>query len=78
MKAMVYAAFGERLREMERPDPEVSDGGVVIRVRAAGVCRSDWHAWQGHDPDIKVLPHVPGHEFAGIVVETHGPESGLT
>ena len=67
MKAMVYAAFGERLREMEMPDPEVLDGGVVIRVRAAGVCRSDWHAWQGHDPDIKVLPHVPGHEFAGEI-----------
>jgi alcohol dehydrogenase len=33
---------------------------------ASGVCLSDWHGWQGHDPDI-VLPHVPGHELAGVV-----------
>lgn len=29
------------------------------------MCRSDWHAWQGHDP--VPLPHVPGHEYAGVV-----------
>jgi alcohol dehydrogenase len=39
---------------------------VVVRVEASGLCRSDWHAWQGHDPDV-VLPHVPGHELAGTV-----------
>jgi alcohol dehydrogenase len=33
---------------------------------ATGVCRSDWHGWMGHDPDIR-LPHVPGHELAGVV-----------
>jgi alcohol dehydrogenase len=38
----------------------------VIAVRATGLCRSDWHGWMGHDPDIR-LPHVPGHEFAGEV-----------
>jgi D-arabinose 1-dehydrogenase-like Zn-dependent alcohol dehydrogenase len=38
----------------------------VVRVEATGLCRSDWHGWQGHDPDIRV-PHVPGHEFAGVV-----------
>ncbi|MFG2053021.1 zinc-dependent alcohol dehydrogenase family protein [Micromonospora sp. NPDC048930] len=41
-------------------------GGAVIRVEATGLCRSDWHGWQGHDPDIRP-PHVPGHEFAGVV-----------
>jgi len=45
---------------------------VVVEVRATGVCRSDWHAWMGHDPAI-VLPHVPGHELAGVVAAT-GPE----
>jgi alcohol dehydrogenase len=35
-------------------------------VEATGLCRSDWHGWMGHDPDI-VLPHVPGHELAGTV-----------
>jgi alcohol dehydrogenase len=39
---------------------------VVVEVRATGLCRSDWHAWAGHD-DI-TLPHVPGHELAGVVV----------
>jgi alcohol dehydrogenase len=41
---------------------------VVIRIEANGICRSDWHGWQGHDPDI-TLPHVPGHELAGVVEE---------
>lgn len=40
----------------------------MIRVEATGLCRSDWHGWMGHDADITV-PHVPGHEFAGIVEE---------
>jgi alcohol dehydrogenase len=42
------------------------EGGVVLKVMASGVCLSDWHGWQGHDPDI-VLPHVPGHELAGVI-----------
>lgn len=48
------------------PDPEVPDDGVVVRIGATGICRSDWHAWQGHDADVRV-PHVPGHELAGTV-----------
>jgi alcohol dehydrogenase len=40
---------------------------VLVRVAATGVCRSDWHGWQGHDADITTLPHVPGHELAGEV-----------
>ena len=42
-------------------------GGVVVRVMATGMCRSDWHAWAGHDEIA--FPHVPGHELAGEVVE---------
>ena len=45
---------------------------MVVEVRATGVCRSDWHGWMGHDPAI-VLPHVPGHELAGVVAAA-GPE----
>ena len=66
MKAAIYRAFGEPLSIAELPDPEPSPGGVVIAVRATGLCRSDWHGWMGHDPDIR-LPHVPGHELAGVV-----------
>jgi alcohol dehydrogenase len=50
-------------------DPPCPPDGVVISVRATGVCRSDWHAWMGHDP--VPLPMVPGHELAGTV-ETVG------
>ena len=50
----------------ELPDPVPAPDGVVIAVAATGLCRSDWHGWQGHDPGI-VLPHVPGHELAGVI-----------
>jgi alcohol dehydrogenase len=48
------------------PDPVPAEHGVVVRVEATGICRSDWHAWSGHDRTI-ALPHVPGHELAGTV-----------
>ncbi len=66
MKAAVYTEFAKPLTIQNLPDPTPSDGGVVIRVEATGLCRSDWHGWMGHDPDIR-LPHVPGHELAGVV-----------
>lgn len=58
--------FGNLWISRNVPDPEPTDDGVVIAVRATGLCRSDWHGWMGHDPDIKP-PHVPGHELAGMV-----------
>jgi len=69
MKAALYTAFGRPLTLEELPDPSPTADGVVVRVEANGICRSDWHAWMGHDPDVK-LPHVPGHELAGVVEET--------
>ncbi|HZG90127.1 MAG TPA: alcohol dehydrogenase catalytic domain-containing protein [Pseudonocardia sp.] len=48
-------------------EPTAPTGGVVVRVMATGMCRSDWHAWAGHE-DV-AFPHVPGHELAGVVVE---------
>ena len=68
MRAAVYKKFNAPLKIEQVPDPEPSDDGVVIEVKATGLCLSDWHGWRGHDPDIK-LPHVPGHELAGIVSE---------
>ncbi|GAA5066694.1 alcohol dehydrogenase [Thermocatellispora tengchongensis] len=72
MRAVIYEEFGGPLTLAEVPVPEPSPAGAVIRVEATGVCRSDWHGWQGHDPDIRAFPHVPGHEFAGVVTEV-GP-----
>ncbi len=71
MRAVTYQAFGEEIQVTEIADPVCPEDGVVIRVKAAGICRSDWHGWQGHDAEIKTLPHVPGHEFAGVI-ETVG------
>jgi alcohol dehydrogenase len=65
-------AFGAPLEIETVPDPEPPVDGVVVAVRATGVCRSDWHGWMGHDPAI-TLPHVPGHELAGVVAAC-GPE----
>jgi alcohol dehydrogenase len=72
MKALVFRAFGEPPAIETVPDPAAPADGVVVAVRATGVCRSDWHGWMGHDPAIS-LPHVPGHELAGEVTEV-GPE----
>jgi alcohol dehydrogenase len=75
MLAVHYDAFRVAPRLLEVPDPTPEPHGVVVRVLATGVCRSDWHGWMGHDPDIR-LPHVPGHELAGVV-EAAGREVTL-
>jgi D-arabinose 1-dehydrogenase-like Zn-dependent alcohol dehydrogenase len=72
VRALVYDDFAGPLTVRDVPDPEPPPAGVVVRVGATGVCRSDWHGWQGHDPDVR-LPHVPGHELAGTVVAS-GPD----
>jgi alcohol dehydrogenase len=71
MRASLMRAFTEPLHVEDVPDPRVPEDGAVVAVRATGVCRSDWHGWMGHDPAIS-LPHVPGHELAGVVAEV-GP-----
>lgn len=68
MKAIIYEEFAKPLTIQNVPDPVPEGLGVVVRVEATGICRSDWHGWMGHDPDIR-LPHVPGHELAGVIVE---------
>jgi len=72
MRAVQYDHFGSVPTIVDLPDPVPSADGVVVRVAATGVCRSDWHAWKGHDDSVP-LPHVPGHEFAGVVTAV-GPD----
>jgi len=67
MRAAYFEEFGQPLTIENLPDPNPPDDGVVIQVKANGICRSDWHGWMGHDGDVH-LPHVPGHELAGVVV----------
>jgi len=49
-------------------DPDCPPDGVVLKVLACGICRSDWHLWAGHEPDV-ALPQIPGHEYCGVVRE---------
>jgi alcohol dehydrogenase len=72
MRAVVFEQFGQRLEVRDVPEPECAPDGAVIRVEATGVCRSDWHAWMGHDADVR-LPHIPGHEYAGVIDQV-GPQ----
>ncbi|MBV0902917.1 zinc-dependent alcohol dehydrogenase family protein [Haloarcula salina] len=72
MRAVMLEEFQEPLevQDVERPEPE--SHGVVAKVDGCGVCRSDWHCWQGdwewfgYRPDP---PHILGHEPCGTVVK---------
>ncbi|MEU2622964.1 alcohol dehydrogenase catalytic domain-containing protein [Streptomyces sp. NPDC007157] len=75
MRAVVFDHYGSPAEVREVPDPRPAPHGVVVRVEATGLCRSDWHGWAGHDPDI-TLPHVPGHELAGVVEEVGAAVTG--
>ncbi|MDT8299575.1 MAG: alcohol dehydrogenase catalytic domain-containing protein, partial [Spirochaetaceae bacterium] len=66
MRALLFEQFAVPPEVRNVPDPVPDESGVVIKVKSTGLCRSDWHGWMGHDPDIR-LPHVPGHELAGVV-----------
>lgn len=67
MRAVIYTQFGRLPQVAQVAEPACPQAGVVIAVEATGLCRSDWHGWMGHDPDIG-LPQVPGHELAGAIV----------
>jgi alcohol dehydrogenase len=68
MRAALIEAFSTPLVVRDVADPQCPPDGAIVSVKACGVCRSDWHAWTGADPDV-TAPHVPGHEFAGVVAE---------
>lgn len=66
MRAVHFEAFGTPPQVIDIPAPTAPADGVVIDVEATGLCRSDWHAWAGHDDTVS-LPHVPGHELVGRI-----------
>jgi alcohol dehydrogenase len=76
MRAVVFDVVGSPRRVANVPSPECPRAGVVIDVKATGICRSDWHAWRGHE--VVPLPHVPGHEFSGVVTETGAEVSAFS
>jgi alcohol dehydrogenase len=71
MRAAVLREYGEPLELTEVTEPEPAPHGVVVEVEACGICRSDWHAWQGHGEwadDQVPIGQILGHEPAGRVV----------
>jgi len=73
MRAAVLREYGEPLAIESVDAPTPAPDGAVVAVEACGVCRSDWHAWQGHgewNDDRVELGQILGHEPAGRVVET--------
>jgi alcohol dehydrogenase len=74
MRAAVLKAYNDDLAIETLPEPRAERDGVVLRVLACGICRSDWHGWTGEHPRVKP-GQVPGHEYCGEVVEA-GPLSG--
>ncbi len=66
MRAIIYEKFQGPIDIQNVSDPSPNNEGVVVKVKATGLCRSDWHGWMGHDSDV-TLPHVPGHELAGTI-----------
>ena len=69
MRAALFETFRGPIAIRDVADPACPADGVIVAFKACGVCRSDHHAWAGVDPDV-TPPHVPGHEFAGVVIET--------
>ena len=72
MKAALLERYDSDVALTDVSDPACPPDGALVEVQACGICRSDHHAWKGSDPDV-ALPHVMGHEFAGVVIET-GPD----
>lgn len=71
MRAAVLKAYRQDLAFEEVPDPACPTDGVVLRVLACGICRSDWHGWTGEHPRVRPGA-IMGHEYCGEVVEA-GP-----
>lgn len=69
MKAAVLREVGKPLVIEEVPLPQLSPGEVLIQTHTCGICRTDLHIQDGL-AYVPRLPHVPGHEPAGVVVET--------
>ncbi|HVI64824.1 MAG TPA: alcohol dehydrogenase [Bradyrhizobium sp.] len=85
MKSFQVVDFNAPLKEVEQPTPRPQGTQVLIRVKAAGVCHSDLHIWEGgyelghgrkplslKDRGVS-LPRTMGHETVGEVV-AFGPD----
>lgn len=73
MRAAVLESFKEPLKIWnDWKDPEIGPNDAIVKIMANGICRSDWHIWQGDWEWMGFKPPLPvvlGHESAGIVQE---------
>jgi alcohol dehydrogenase len=78
MRAMAVMSYTAPLELVDLPIPEVKPGFVLIRILTCGVCYSDFKTVHGKMPYSQTLklPHVPGHEICGEVVEAK-PQTGF-
>ena len=67
MRALLLEEIGKPMAVKEVSDPDLTSDGVIVKVMANGICRSDWSIWAGHANVVKEFPHVMGHEFTGII-----------
>jgi alcohol dehydrogenase/propanol-preferring alcohol dehydrogenase len=85
MKSFQVADFNAPLKEVDQPTPQPLGTQVLIKVKAAGVCHSDLHIWEGgydlghgrkplslRDRGVS-LPRTMGHETVGEIV-AFGPD----
>ena len=80
MKAAILDQYRQPLRIDDVADPQGGPGAVVVRIEASGVCRTDWHFWNGDWDWLGIRPPVPvilGHEYCGTVVEVGAGVSTL-
>ena len=68
LRAAVLTQPGKPLRIMDLAIPELGQGQLLIKIRYAGICRSQLMEWKGHRGVDKWLPHMLGHEAVGTVI----------
>jgi alcohol dehydrogenase, propanol-preferring len=76
MRAMIFEAVGQPLREVTLPVPKAGPGQLLIRIHACGVCRTDLHLLDG-EVDVASPPRVLGHQIVGTVVSRGEGAGGL-
>jgi len=69
MNAAILTEYG-KITWMEADMPEIKEDEVLIKVSYAGICGTDQHIFSGEFHPRTHVPFIPGHEFAGTIVES--------
>ncbi|MBI3665003.1 MAG: alcohol dehydrogenase catalytic domain-containing protein [Acidobacteria bacterium] len=76
MRAAVMRAVGQLLSIEDVPVPQIGPDEVLVETRACGICGTDLHILEGRGY-VPALPHILGHEPAGVVAQVGADVSGL-